>query len=629
MKNMSFVLFGLGISSGIAIGRAVLMNQTPLEVSRKNIPPELVETEISRFDKAIENVRKEFLQLQNNSKQDQSQNAKNKSKKFVELSAFLNVHMMFLEDYEIVQKPKDIIREKLCNAEWALIQQMNFLVQQFDSFEDNYFKDRKFDIIQVVERIVKELLSIKQNNHQHHHKNNKNNQSQNHSQEQNQSKNQNNKFPEIIVAHDISPADAMEFRQQQKNYAAFLTDVGGLTSHTAILARNMEIPAVLSLKNAQTLIKPNQLLIVDGLRGIVIVNPSPQILDEYNLRKKQLALKKDYLKKRLKSAKSQTLDGVDINLYANIELPSDAKNALEDGADGIGLFRSECLFLNSSGNSNSNSNNNNNNNNNEKIFNEDEQFFAYKSVAETMKNKPVVIRTLDIGADKVLPMFKNTNTSALGLRGIRLSLKEQHIFNTQIRAILRASAFGNIKILLPLLTNSQEIDQALNLINQQKDFLRSSKIAFDENIQIGGMIEVPAAALAVGFVLRRLDFISIGTNDLIQYTLAIDRADENVADLYDVLHPSVLILLYHTISSANKVNIPVSVCGEMASDSRMTKLLLGMGLRNFSMQSSQILKMKENLCKFNVSEITPIVKRIMKLDESNKIREALTKLNEN
>lgn len=617
-SDMSFVLSGLGISTGIAIGRAVLMNQATSEVMRQDISPQQVEKEIIRFDKAIEAVRKEYLQLQsqNNSKN----NSKNNSENLVELSAFLNVHTMFLEDPEIVQKPKSIVREKLCNAEWALIQQMNLLVQQFDSFEDNYFKERKFDIIQVVERIIKELLKNTPTN-----KSKKNTENT-----ENSKKDKNNKFPEIIVAHDISPADAMNFRRQQHNYSAFITDVGGLTSHTAIIARSMEIPAVLALKNARTLIKQNQLLIVDGLRGVVIVNPTPQILDEYTLKKSQLALRNTYLKKRLKSTKAQTLDGVDINLFANIELPTDAKNAYEDGADGIGLFRSECLFLNNNNkNESKNKDKNNSNKNNNAIFDEQQQFLAYKLVAETMKNKPVIIRTLDIGADKVLEIFnKNKNSSALGLRGIRLSLKEQQIFITQIRAILRASAFGNLKILLPLLTNAQEIDQALNLINQQKDFLRANNIAFDENIQIGGMIEIPAAALAIGFVLRRLDFISIGTNDLIQYTLAIDRADEEVADLYDALHPAVLLLIYHTISNANKANIPVSICGELAGDFRMTKLLLGMGLRDFSMQSSQILKMKEKLCKFNISEITPIVKKIMKLDEPNKIKDALNKLNE-
>lgn len=613
------MLSGLGISTGIAIGRAVLVNQVTSEVIRQNISPQQIEQEILRFDKAIETVRKEYLQLQ-------FQNtSKNNSDNLVELSSFLNVHTMFLEDQEITQKPKNIIRENLCNAEWALIQQMNFLVQQFDSFEDNYFKERKFDIIQVVERIVKELLKNTNSNNS----NNNNKHIKKIETAENINKNKNNKFAEIIVAHDISPADAMQFRQQH-NYAGFITDVGGLTSHTAILARSMEIPAVLALKNARTLIKQNQILIVDGLRGVVIVNPSSQILDEYKLRKNQLQLRHDYLKKRLKSTKAQTLDGVNINLFANIELATDAKNALEDGADGIGLFRSECLFLNNNKNINKNKNTDKNKDNqNIAIFDEQQQFLAYKLVAETMKNKPVVIRTLDIGADKVLEIFnKNKNSSALGLRGIRLSLKEQQIFITQIRAILRASAFGNLKILLPLLTNAQEIDQTLNLINQQKDFLRSKNIAFDENIQIGGMIEVPAAALAVGFALRRLDFISIGTNDLIQYTLAIDRADEEVADLYDALHPAVLILLYHVIKSANKVNIPVSICGEIASDFQMTKLLLGMGLRNFSMQSSQIMKMKEKLCKFNISEITPIVKKILKLDEPSKIKEALNKLNE-
>jgi phosphotransferase system enzyme I (PtsI) len=376
----------------------------------------------------------------------------------------------------------------------------------------------------------------------------------------------------------------------------------------------MAIPAVLGLENARGLIRDGEQLIVDGLRGVVIVNPDQRILDEYQLRKEQIELEKTKLK-RLKTAKSETIDGVSVQLFANIELPNDVPVALDCGAEGIGLFRTEFLFLDRGD-----------------MPDEQEQYEAYKKVVKGMAGRPVTIRTFDLGADKDLNPQGNAGdrvktNPALGRRAIRLSLSEPRMFQVQLRAILRASKHGPIKLLIPMLAHAHEIDQTLAALEQAKSSLRGEKVTFDENIEVGGMIEIPAAALAIGLFLRRLDFLSIGTNDLIQYTLAIDRSDEQVASLYDPLHPAVLMLIAHTLASAEKVGIPVSVCGEMAGDPDLTRLLLGMGLRIFSMHPSQILKVKNRVLKAEVNELAPNVRKILRLDEPNKLREALEKLN--
>jgi len=579
---MSFTLHGLGVSSGIAIGRAMLMSHATLEVAHLTLAPRQVDKEIARFDAALAAVKQELVQIKENTEHAPA-----------ELAAFIDIHTMFLEDSELTDKPREIIRERRCNAEWALVQQMEHLVQQFEDFDDPYLRERKFDVIQVVERVVKELLGHR-----------------------GKASLKAAKTPRddalIVVAHDLSPADTIAFKDHR--FAAFITDVGGATSHTAILARSMAIPAVLGLENGRALIRDGEQLIVDGLRGVVIVNPDPRVLEEYRLRMEQIELEKSKLK-RLKTARTESIDGLSIALHANIELPGDVPVALESGAEGIGLFRTEFLFLDRGD-----------------MPDEQEQFEAYKKVVKGMAGRPVTIRTFDLGADKDLNPEGTAGdrvktNPALGRRAIRLSLAEPKMFQTQLRAILRASKFGPIKLLIPMLAHAHEIDQALAAVEQAKSSLRGEKIVFDENIPVGGMIEIPAAALAVGLFLRRLDFLSIGTNDLIQYTLAIDRADEQVAALYDPLHPAVLMLLAHTISSAEKADIPVSVCGELAGDPELTRLLLGMGLRCFSMHPSQILRVKSRILKSDVGELAPNVRKMLRLDEPAKLREALEKLN--
>lgn len=574
---MSFTLHGLGVSGGIAIGRAMLISHATLEVAHLTLAPRLIEKEILRFETAVESVRQELIAMKAQTPADAPP----------ELGAFIDLHCMFLSDPDLVEVPKSIIRERGCNAEWALVQQMESLVDQFEQFEDAYLRERKHDVVQVVERVVKELLgkpgrslkaskSVKEENL-------------------------------IVIAHDLSPTDVIAFKEHR--FASFVTDVGGATSHTAILARSMAIPAIVGVNNARALIRDGETLIVDGTRGVLIVNPDPQILQEYRLRKNSLELERSKLQ-RLLTAPSETLDEVPVSLLANIELPGDVDSALKGGADGIGLFRTEFLFLGRGD-----------------MPSEEEQYEAYKKVIKGMEGRPVTIRTFDLGGDKTVDKTRTATNPALGLRAIRLSLSEPQMFQAQLRAILRASRHGKVKILIPMLAHAAEIDATLAAIEQAKSSLRGNKVPFDEHIEVGGMIEIPGAALAVGMFLRRLQFLSIGTNDLIQYTLAIDRMDEQVASLYDPLHPAVLMLIAHTISSAEKAGIPVSVCGELAGDPNLTRLLLGMGLRQFSMHPSQILSVKDRVLKSDTAEVTPLVRRMLRLEEPQKLRESLEKLN--
>ena len=579
---MSFTLHGLGVSGGIAIGVAHLISHATLEVAHLTIAPRMVDKEVARFEAALEQVKCELAAMKESTEHAPA-----------EFGAFLDLHRMILDDPELCEVPKALIRERRCNAEWALVQQMEQLVAQFDEFEDPYLRERGQDVRQVVERVIKELAG---------HVGRTPLRSAKGVKEENL----------IVVAHDLSPADVIAFKEH--HFASFITDVGGATSHTAILGRSMAIPAVLGLHNARQLIRDKETLIIDGTRGVVIVNPDPRVLEEYQLRKSQLELERTKLK-RLKSAKTASIDGVEVHLQANIELPSDVPAALEGGAEGVGLFRTEFLFLDRG-----------------ELPSEDEQFEAYRKVVKGMDGRPVVIRTFDLGADKDLnpegTLGDRVKTNpALGMRAIRVSLAEPKMFRTQLRAILRASKYGKVKLLIPMLAHAHEIDATLAAVEQAKSSLRGEKVGFDPSIEIGGMIEIPAAALGIGLFLRRLDFLSIGTNDLIQYTLAIDRSDEQVAHLYDPLHPAVLMLIAHTLHSGEKAGVPVSVCGELAGDPNLTRLLLGMGLRTFSMHPAQILEVKSRVLKSDVSEIAPQVRKMLRLEEPAKIREQLERLN--
>jgi phosphotransferase system enzyme I (PtsI) len=573
---MSFTIHGLPVSGGIAIGHAHLISHTSLEVSHYILPQSMIKEEIARLDAALEKTRIELTSLHEIKPQYAA----------AEFDAFIDLHLMILGDEHLSQAVRDMIVEEHCNAEWALKVQMDDLVMQFEAFEDSYLRERKTDVVQVVERILKTMSGQS-------------------SQSQPAIKHD---VQPIMVAHDVSPADLIQLKPQQ--FAGILTDLGGATSHTSIVARGLNKPCVVGLHHARELIKDNDMLIVDGAQGVVIVNPDKQILAEYKLRHSEIELERQKLR-RLKTSRACTLDGTPIELHANIELPSDLADVKENGASGIGLFRSEFLFLNR-----------------DTLPDEEEQFIAYRTVAEGMKGQPVTIRTFDLGADKQPNSAKRVASNpALGLRAIRLCLAEPQLFKTQLRALLRATVFGNIKILIPMLSGTAEINQTLNFIAAVKIGLDIDGIAYNPEVQIGGMIEIPAAALSLNAFIKKLDFLSIGTNDLIQYTLAIDRTDDEVAHLYDPLHPAVLHLLSHVINDANKAGIPVSVCGEMAGELAYTRLLLGLGLRQFSMHPAQLLAIKQRVLTTSLNEIGTLTQRMLRASDPMKIQDLLRKLN--
>jgi len=576
----SFTLHGIAVSRGIAIGRAHLLAPAALDVKHYLINEEQVEAEVFRLQHAIVTVHKELQTIWNDLPKDSP----------AEIGAFIDVHALILSDPMISDVPLDIIRTRHYNAEWALVTQIDELSAQFDEVEDPYLRERKADIQQVGERVLKVLTGTATT------------------------------LPVasdataaqmIVVAHDISPADMLQFRDRA--FSGFVTDVGGQNSHTAIVARSLDIPAAVGMYNASTLIAQDDWLIIDGDAGVVIVDPSPLVLTQY--RERQAVQQRDRKKLgKLKKTPAVTRDGTEVSLLANIEFPEDCVGALDAGAVGVGLFRSEFLFMGRVGHAN-------------RLPTEEEQFESYKRAVLAMKGRPVTIRTLDIGADKPLDAAEQTALNpALGLRAIRYCLAEPQLFLTQLRAILRASAYGPIKLLIPMLAHAFEIDQSLSLIDQAKAQLREAGQKFDAAIPIGAMIEIPAAALTLPLFIKRLDFLSIGTNDLIQYTLAIDRVDHEVAHLYNPLHPAVLHLLALTISTGAKAGIPVSVCGEMAGDPKWTRLLLGMGLREFSMQSTQILAVKQEILNSDLDKLKPKTSKILRTFETAAIDREMEQL---
>ena len=576
---VSFALHGVGVSGGVAIGRAQLVSHATLEVAHYTITAKQVPAEIERFDLAVNEVQRELESLHG---------AMTAGDVPGEFGAFLDVHWMILNDPTLSEAPKKIIAEQHCNAEWALTQQMGVLVEQFEQIEDTYLRERKNDVVQVGERVLKRLMgrpgTLPPTK----------------AEEQT-----------ILVAHDLSPADVIQFKHH--HYGAFLTDLGGVTSHTAIVARSLNVPAVVATHNARQLIRDGELLIVDGTNHVVIVNPDRAVLSEYRLKQNELDLAKQKLR-RLRTKAAETIDAVRVELQANIELPDDLEQALANGATGVGLFRSEFLFLNRDG-----------------LPSEDEQFEAYRSVAKGMAGKPVTIRTFDLGADKhkegLDGLSRVAPNPALGLRAVRFCLAEPRLFLTQLRAILRASHYGNVQILIPMLASVSEIDQTLALLAQAKETLREQGTPFNSRIAVGGMIEIPAAVLAMDAFLKKLDFLSIGTNDLIQYTLAVDRADEAVSHLYDPLHPAVMRLLALAIGTAKKAKVPIAVCGEMAGEVLLTRLLLGMGLTNFSMHPAHLLTVKQRVLQSDVGAAQAFIERIRRADDPRKVMALIEKLN--
>jgi len=581
---MTFSLHGIPVSKGIAIGKAVLISRAALEVSHYLVEPGKEAAEAQKLLDAFNQVRQELEQLRLGLPKDAPQ----------EMAAFLDVHGMILADPALAEKPIHLIRTQRLNAAWALTTELNDLLEQFAEIEDPYLKERANDIRQVAERVIKALNSQKKD-----------------SLDNAALLSPSDVGVEsIIVAHDIAPHDMLRFKEHA--FTGFVTDLGGKTSHTAIVARSMEIPAVVGVRHASEMIRHGDWLVLDGERGVVVVAPDEQLLAEYRKLQAQ-AIKEARKLQQLKHSRTATADGVEIELFANIELPEDANQAVALGAVGVGLFRSEFLFMDR----------------NQAMPNEDQQYEEYRRVVDLMHGLPVNIRTIDVGADKALgggSDVSQTGTSPLGLRAIRWSLTEPEIFLTQLRAILRASAYGQARIMIPMLAHAKEIDETFRLIEKAKQQLHQRGQAFNPNIQVGAMIEIPAAALVLPLFINRFDFLSIGTNDLIQYTLAIDRADHAVAHLYDPLHPAILLLLDSIISQAKRANVPIAVCGEMAGDPALTKLLLALGLTDFSMHFSQLLLVKREILKANVGLLKARISRVLKAYEPEDQAKALERL---
>ncbi|WP_407852488.1 phosphoenolpyruvate--protein phosphotransferase [Bordetella petrii] len=547
-------MHGKGVARGYAIGRAVVMGAASLEVAHYRIAPEDVAAESARLTQALATAQADLLQLADSLPSDAPR----------ELGAMLNVHRLLLADPLLAEQTAALIAERHYNAEWALATQGQILGEQFDAMEDEYLRERGADVRQVIERVLQVLSGS--------------------SAMLPDAGDLDGDDPLVVVAHDISPADMLRLRGGR--FAAFVTDLGGPTSHTAIVARSMGVPAVVALGNVRDLVRDGDTLVVDGAAGVVLVNPAPRILQEYRDRQVSYAQERAELA-LLRDERAVTLDGIDIVLNANIELPDEAAAALAAGADGIGLFRSEFLFMGR-----------------QALPDEEEQYQAYASVARIMGGRPVTIRTLDLGADKTLDDEATVATNpALGQRAIRYCLARPEMFATQLRAILRASAHGHVRLLLPMVTHMHEVTAALAAIEAARRELDARGQAYAERLEVGAMVEVPAIAIAIEPFAQALDFLSIGTNDLIQYTLAIDRGDHDVASLYDPLHPAVLRLVANTINAGVRAGKPVAVCGEMAGDARLTRLLLGLGLTEFSMHPQQLLDVKREIRRAHTNDL--------------------------
>ena len=575
---MSIVLHGVAVGAGVAIGRAHLVVRGMDDVPHQELSIEEVPAEVARYEQAIRTTRRQLEQLRT----DIPQNAPS------ELGAFISLHLMLVGDVSLSREPVDIIEAQCVNAEWALKLQTDKLSDQFDAIEDNYLRARKQDMLQVVERIFKNLIGLST-----------------------EVVTEAEDFEEdtILVAHDLSPADTVFFKDSR--IAAFVTDAGGPTSHTAILGRSLDIPSVIALGYARELINEDELIIVDGTMGVVIIAPDDVILKEYRRRLRGFRSLRRQLNK-LKNTAATTLDGINIELLGNIESANDIKALHSLGMDGIGLYRSEFFYLNR-----------------DALPTEDELYTEYADVVKKLKGKPLTIRTIDLGVDKNPRWFgpSHTMNPALGLTGIRLCLAEPVMFRTQMRAIMRAAVLGPVRMMWPMISSVTEIQQCLTHLNTAKQQLHDRFETFDENIQVGAMIEIPSAALTVNSILKMIDFVSVGTNDLIQYTLAADRNDESVSYLYQPGHPAVLKLLLHIIRTAARLNKPVSVCGEMAGDAQYTRLLMAMGLRRFSMNANNILAVKNQIIQSDLLMLETEVQKILRNDDPDKALKLLKKLN--
>lgn len=550
-----FSLHGTGIGGGIVIGRARVLASASRDVPRTRIDPQGIGAEQARLSQAVDQVRQELQLLARGLPAGAP----------AEAAALLEVHAMILDDPALSAAARGAIAEHRWNAEWAMSAQAGQLAAQFEELADPYLRERGRDVEQVAERVLRALSGLS-------------------------APARASEEPAIFVAADISPADMLSLRAA----LGFAIDLGGTTSHAAILARSMNVPAVLGLGCAHARVHDDDWLILDGEAGVLIVAPDESVLEDYRARQREG--EREQVKLRaLAGLASRTRDGVAVALHLNIDRPEEAAEAAQSDAAGVGLFRSEFLFMNRTD-----------------LPGEDEQFEAYRAVVKAMRGRPVTIRSIDIGADKTLDPSIGAASAvapnpALGRRAIRYSLAHPEVFAVQLRAILRAAACGPVRLLVPMVAHHHEVDAILVQVARAREQLREAREPGDAPLPTGAMIEVPAAALCAGYFARRLDFLSIGTNDLVQYALAIDRADHEVAALYDPFHPAVLQLVAMTIAAGREAGRPVSVCGEMAGDWQATRLLLGMGLTEFSMHPASLLRVKREILSADVSDLVPRV----------------------
>ena len=576
---MSLALSGIGVSRGIAIGKAHLILRGTVEVLESAIPKHLIEDEVARFLEAVNCARQQLEDIR----------VRIPESTRVDIAAFIDTHLLMLDDATLVTSSVDLIREHGCNAEWALKLQRDTVVAVFEQMDDAYLRTRRDDVDHLINRLQRILMDSDQNEAY------------------------NDGVPldnTIVLAYDLTPAETVLLEHQ--GISAFATECGGPLSHTAILARSMQIPALVGTQGLRRYIRDGETVILDGLQGILIAGADERTLDHYRERQ-QLEYQRQLELTRLTDTPAITRDGMPITLMANIELPEDIDAVSRESASGVGLYRTEFLFMNRT-----------------QPPDEEEQYDCYVSVIEALRGKPLTIRTLDMGADKQVDgSSRSCSNPALGLRAIRLCLKDHSLFKPQLRAILRASAHGPVRLMIPMLCNTQELHQVLSLINDTRNALQRESLAFSPDVEIGAMIEVPAAALSAFEFASHMDFLSIGTNDLIQYTLAIDRVDNEVNYLYDPLHPAVLKLIKMTIDAGAAAGIPVSMCGEMAGDTRYTRLLLGMGLNEFSMHHTALQEVKRVINSSTITALIPLVQELLDNTKAGRIPNRVDSLNRN
>ncbi len=566
-----FRLRGIGVSPGIAVGEVLLTERVIFTGRKESISPRKVEEELKRLKKAIKRTRGQLTQIKEQIKEKMGE----------EYSFIFEAHLLILEGKSLHANFERIIKEENCRAEWALSRVHDKYDKIFESLNDEYFKQRKSDITDVLARVYRNLESVGR-------------------------KREDEGREKILVSHELLPSEAA-VKLSKGNVLAVAIDMGGQTSHTAILARSLDVPAVVGLHNISQKVKNGDTLIVDGTDGEVLINPPLAIRKEF-LSKKQKY--NDYRKELKKTAKlsSLTLDDVSFSPLANIELPEEVNLALSLGAEGIGLFRSEFIYFQSTS-----------------LPSEEDHFSIYSRIAKEAYPHPVYIRTVDVGGEKNLPQLKieKEPNPALGLRAIRFSLRDKDLFKIQLRAILRASIQKNVKILFPMITEIEEVGEVKLLLQEVKDELKTKRIKFDEKIPIGVMIEVPAAAAITDLLVKEVDYLSIGTNDLIQYYLAVDRSNEFVSYLYKPLHPSVLRLLKFIIEAAHKEGKEITVCGEMAADPLCAIALLGLGLKKFSMNPIFIPRIKKALRSVEHKTVKRVIQKAMTLKTAQEIEECI------